>query len=501
MSGSQDAGLKKGLTPRHILFIALGSAIGTGLFYGSSKAIQLAGPSVIFAYFLAGAAVFMVMRALGEMVLHKPLPGSFGGYASHYMSPLFGFMTGWTYIIEMVLVCIADVVAFSIYMGYWIPAEVVSPWIWSLGITLIIGGLNLMAVKMFGELEFWLSLIKVLAIVGMILGGLYIIFFGYSTSEVNAAGEVETIKHAATGFSTLWNSGGWFPNGIGGFFASFAVVMFAFGGIEIIGLTAAEAEDPETNIPRAINSVPARILIFYVGTMIVLMSITPWNQITGESSPLVQIFSGLGIKSAATILNVVVITAAVSAINSDLFGSARMMFGLAHHKQAPVGFGKLSKSGVPIGPVIVMIFTMLLGVLLNVFFHDQLFFLVAAMATFATVWVWLMILLSQVGMRKKMTPEEQKTLKFPVPFWPVAPILAIAFLIFVIGLLGFADGLPPSFEAISSSQWALISGLIWVVGLTVCYNAFIKGKEIPLTVFAEGDAHPGVVMDEEKKED
>lgn len=463
--------LKQGLNQRHILFIALGSAIGTGLFYGSAKAIQLAGPSVILAYLLAGAAVFIVMRALGEMVLHKPLPGSFGGYASHYMNPLAGFITGWTYIIEMVLVCIADVVAFSIYMGLWYPD--VEPWIWSLGITLIIAGLNLCAVKMFGELEFWLSLIKVLAICGMILGGAYIIFFGYSSA--NADGE--SIKHVGTGISNLWSHGGWFPNGLSGFVAAFAVVMFAFGGIEIIGLTAAEAQDPEKNLPRAINSVPSRILIFYVGTMFVLMSIYPWNEITGESSPLVQIFSGIGISSAANILNIVVITAAVSAINSDLFGAARMMFGLAKHNHAPAAFGKTSKAGVPVGPVIAMLAMMLIGVVLNKFFHDQLFFLVAAMATFATVWVWLMILLSHYCMRKKMSPEEVKTLKFPVPMWPVAPIAAIGFLVFTIILLGFNK----------STIWALVCGVVWIVWLVTYYFIFVKGKEIPLTTLAEGE--------------
>ena len=481
MSNSQDVELKQGLNPRHIMFIALGSAIGTGLFYGSAKAISLAGPSVIFAYLLAGAAVFMVMRALGEMVLHKPLPGSFGGYASHYMNPLAGFITGWTYIVEMVLVCIADIVAFSIYMSVWISPEVVSPWIWSLGITLIIGGLNLMAVKIFGELEFWLSLIKVVAICSMIAGGAWIIFFGY-TSSLDVNGTVEVVKHAGTGFSNLWSHGGWFPNGLTGFVSAFAVVMFAFGGIEIIGLTAAEAENPEKNIPRAINSVPLRILIFYVGTMVVLMSVYPWNEITGESSPLVQIFGGLGISSAATILNIVVITAAISAINSDLFGAARMMFGLAHHKQAPGAFGKINASGVPVAPVIVMVVMMLVGVVLNKYYHETLFFLVAAMATFATVWVWLMILASHWCMRKKMTPEEVKTLKFPIPLWPVAPAVAIGFLIFTIFLLGVSEGSRP----------ALYSGAIWIVGLVVVYFAFVKGKEIPLTTLAEGDAHPGI---------
>ena len=467
MSNAKNKNLQPGLSNRHILFIALGSAIGTGLFYGSAKAIQLAGPSVIFAYILSGIAVFVVMRALGEMVLHKPLHGSFGGYASYYVHPLVGFITGWTYIIEMILVCIADIVAFSIYMGLWFPE--VPPWIWSLGITLIIVGLNLCTVTMFGELEFWLSLVKVAAICAMILGGAYIIFFGYTSSgNINNGGEV--IKHVGTGISNLWSHGGWFPNGFSGFILSFIVVIFAFGGIEIIGLTAAEARNPEKTIPRTINSVPVRIMIFYLGTMFVLMSVYPWNEITGASSPLVQIFSNLGIASAANILNVVVITAAISAINSDLFGATRMMHGLAKHKQAPSSFEKTSKFGAPIAPVMVMLIAMLIGVVMNKYYHEELFFIVAAMATFATVWVWLMILVTHCYMRKQIPLQANKNIKFPIPFWPIASIATIGFLLFVIVLLGFnADSRP-----------ALYGGAIWLVVMSALYLLFVKKEHTNL---------------------
>ena len=483
MSSQED--LKRGLNPRHIFFIALGSAIGTGLFYGSAKAIQLAGPAVILAYLCAGAAVFMVMRALGEMVLHKPIPGAFGGYASHYIGPLAGFITGWTYIFEMALVCLADVTAFATYMAFWLPN--VSPWIWTLGITLVITGLNLCAVKIFGELEFWLSLVKVLAIIGMIVGGGALLLWGYTSSiNIEVEGVKQVVEQKAT-ISNLWTNGGFMPNGIWGVVSAFAVVMFAFGGIEIIGLTAAEAEDPEKNIPRAINTVPSRILLFYVGTMIVIMSLLPWNMIGLSGSPFVTIFENLGISSAAHLLNVVVITAAVSAINSDIFGSARMMYGLAKHKQAPESFGKISEKGVPFAPVMAMFATLLVGVVLNIWFHDQLFFIIAAIATFATVWVWLMILLSHANMRRRMTPEEVKTIKFPVPFWPIAPALAIAFLIFVIVMLGFGG-----------NHSALIAGAVWIILLTVCYFLFVKGKEIPLSEVIGDEVPPTPTQEEDK---
>ena len=301
-----EKGLKRGLNARHIRFMALGSAIGTGLFYGSASAIQMAGPAVLLAYLIGGAAVFMVMRALGEMAVHNPVSGSFGHYASTYLGPMAGFILGWTYAFEMIIVCLADVTAFGIYMGFWFPE--VARWVWVLGIVFLIGGLNLCNVKVFGEMEFWLSLLKVGAIVAMILGGFGIMLFG-----IHSAGETQ-----ASGLSNLWAHGGFMPNGIGGLIASFAVVMFAFGGIEIIGITAGEAKDPQRVIPKAINAVPLRILLFYVLTLFVLMAIYPWPQIGSQGSPFVQIFSNLGIGSAATILNIVVISAAVSAINSDV---------------------------------------------------------------------------------------------------------------------------------------------------------------------------------------
>ncbi|KAB0505636.1 amino acid permease [Pseudomonas moorei] len=447
----QSKSLKRGLSARHIRFMALGSAIGTGLFYGSASAIQMAGPAVLLAYLIGGAAVFMVMRALGEMAVHNPVAGSFGQYASTYLGPMAGFILGWTYAFEMVIVGMADVTAFGIYMGFWFPE--VARWIWVLGVVSIVGGLNLCNVKVFGEMEFWLSLLKVAAIVAMILGGFGIMLFGISS----APGQV-------TDISNLWSQGGFMPNGVGGLIASFAVVMFAFGGIEIIGVTAGEAKDPQHVLPRAINAVPLRILLFYVLTMLVLMSIFPWQQIGSQGSPFVQIFDNLGIGSAATILNIVVITAAISAINSDIFGAGRMMFGLAQQGHAPKGFAKLSRNGVPWMTVVVMSGALLLGVLLNYLIPENVFLLIASIATFATVWVWLMILVTQVAMRRSMSSDQVAQLKFPVPFWPYAPMAAIAFMLFVFGVLGYFP----------DTQAALIVGAVWIVLLVLAYLTWVK---------------------------
>lgn len=452
---SQD-GLKRGLSARHIRFMALGSAIGTGLFYGSASAIQQAGPAVLLAYLIGGAAVYMVMRALGEMAVHDPVSGSFSHYATRYMGPLAGFVLGWTYAFEMIIVCLADVTAFGIYMGFWFPE--VPRWIWVLGIVFLIGALNLCNVKVFGETEFWLSILKVSAIVAMIVAGFGIMIFGIGSSA--SGNEI--------GISNLWAHGGFMPNGVTGLIASFAVVMFAFGGIEIIGITAGEAKDPQRSLPQAINAVPLRILLFYVLTLFVLMCIYPWPQIGTQGSPFVQIFDNLGIASAATILNIVVISAAVSAINSDIFGAGRMMYGLAREGQAPASFARVSRHGVPWMTVLVMGIALLGGVLLNYLIPKDVFLLIASLATFATVWVWLMILLTQVAMRRSMNREEAAQLKFAVPFWPYGPAAAITFMLFIFGVLGYFP----------DNRAALIVGAIWIVLLLIAYAVWVKPKAL-----------------------
>lgn len=457
---SQHSTLQRGLNTRHIRFLALGSAIGTGLFYGSATAIKMAGPSVLLAYIVAGIAIYIVMRALGEMAVQNPVSGSFSHYASQYIGPLAGFTTGWTYVFEMIIVALADVTAFGIYMGFWYPD--VPRWIWILSLIMFLGAINLIHVKVFGELEFWLSIVKVTAIVAMILGGLGLMIYGFNADQAGFT----------TGIQNLWIHEGFMPNGIAGLIACLSVVVFAFGGIEIIGITAGESKDPKTSIPKAINAVPVRILLFYVLTIFVLMSIFPWNQIGSQGSPFVQIFENLGIGSAATILNIVVITAAVSAINSDVFGAGRMLFGMSSRGQAPQVFQKISKSGVPWMTVVVMAGVLLIGVLLNYLIPENVFLIIASIATFATVWVWLMILLSQVAMRRKMSEEQIKALDFPVIGWPYAPAFAIAFMLFILAMMGyFPDSRP-----------ALYVGITWLVLLCIAYNIWVKPKQDAIKV-------------------
>ncbi|MFK0040443.1 amino acid permease [Paenarthrobacter sp. NPDC090517] len=446
--------LSRGLNVRHIRFMALGSAIGTGLFYGSASAIQKAGPAVLLAYIIGGAAVFMVMRALGEMAVRHPVSGSFGQYASKYLGPFAGFVTGWTYVFEMAIVAIADVTAFSIYMGFWFPQ--VDRWIWVLAIILFLGAMNLLSVKVFGELEFWFSLIKVVAIIAMIVGGAAIVAFGFQTGDGGGV---------APGLGNLVNHGGLFPNGFEGLLAAFAVVMFAFGGIETIGITAGEATNPKKVIPQAVNTVPVRVLLFYVLTLGVLMSIFPWNEIGSSGSPFVQIFDGLGIPAAPHILNAVVITAALSAINSDIFGAGRILFGLAQQGHAPKSFSKISRHGVPWMTVVMMGGILLVGVILNAVIPEDVFVLIASIATFATVWVWVMILASHVAMKREIKRKDLPASEFGSPLWPAASILTMAFMAMVIVILGVFE----------DTRVALYVGGSWLVLLFVAYKLWVRG--------------------------
>lgn len=410
---------RRGLTHRHIHFIALGSAIGTGLFYGSAGAIQAAGPSVLLVYLFGGAVVYFMLRALGEMSVRHPVRGSFAVYCREHLGGLGGYITGWMFAFEMMIVCLADLTAIGIYMKFWFPTT--PAWVWISVTLLIIGAANLASVRWFGELEFAFTLIKVAAVVGMIIGGAAILAFNL--------GENPEI----TGFSNLWSHGGFFPNGVEGMIASFILVLFAFGGTEIIGVAGTEADDPDSSIPRAVNTVPARILIFYVLAILVILMLNPWPTIDGEESPFVQIFSTLGVSWAAGLLNVVVITAALSAINADLFGTGRVLTGLAKESLAPKAMAKTVRD-IPVMTTISLLIVLIVGVVLNAIFPN-VFETIAALATFATVFVWLMILLAHVASRRHMTPDQVQALRFPVPFWPYGQYFAIAFILFTFGIM------------------------------------------------------------------
>lgn len=439
--------LHRGLEERHITLMSLGAAIGVGLFLGSASAIEMAGPAILFAYALGGAVMFMIMRALGEMAIHQPVAGSFSRYARNYIGPLAGYLTGWNYWFLWIVTCMAEITAVGIYMKMWYPD--VPTWIWALAALIIMASINLLAIKAYGEFEFWFALIKIVAIVLMIVTGLGMIIFGFGNGGV------------ATGISNLWENGGFAPNGVKGILMSMQMVMFAFLGIEMIGVTAGEVKNPEKSIARAVNTVFWRILLFYVGALFVIMSIYPWDQIGTQGSPFVLTFEKIGIGQAAGIINFVVLTAALSSCNSGIFSTGRMLFNLAEQKQAPAKLHSVGKTGVPSTAILVSAAALLIGVVLNYLVPEKVFVWVTSISTFGAIWTWSVILVSQLKFRKGLSDEEKAEIKFKMPLYPFGSYIALAILLFVVGIMAYFP----------DTRIALIVGPVWLILLTAIYYA------------------------------
>ena len=424
MSSETQSHLARGLKNRHIQMIALGGAIGTGLFYGSAASIQLVGPGIIVSYIIGGFVMYLIMRMLGEMSTEEPVAGAFSHFAYKYWGEFAGFLAGWNYWFLYILVSMAELTVVGIYVAYWFPDF--PAWATSLIVLVTITVLNLINVRMYGEMEFWFALIKVLAVIGMIVLGLVLIVFGLG-------GE-------ATGISNLWSHGGFFPNGIWGLLLSLVVVMFSFGGTELIGITAGEADDPKKSIPQAIKQVMWRILIFYIGALTVMMIIFPWNQVGMEGSPFVTIFSKLGIGSAANILNFVVLTAAISVYNSGIYSNGRMLYSLAEQGNAPKLFTKLGANKVPYVAVLFSSACTLVVVVINYLIPEGAFMQVMAVATTAATITWVMIVLVHMKFRKAHAADAGK-LTFPAPFYPIANYFCIAFMAVIILMMTQMDSM------------------------------------------------------------
>ncbi|OHX20293.1 amino acid permease [Chromobacterium sphagni] len=444
MSGEQQT-LHRGLEERHINLMALGATIGVGLFLGSATAIKMAGPAIMLAYGIGGLAIFMIMRALGEMAIHNPVAGSFSRYAQDYLGPLAGYLTGWNYWFLWLVTCMAEITAVGVYMGIWFPD--VPSWYWVLAAMLAMGGVNLIAVKAYGEFEFWFALIKIVTIVLMIAGGFAMIAFGFGNHGV------------ATGISNLWAHGGFMPHGFTGVLMSLQMVMFAYLGVEMLGLTAGEAKNPKKALARAVDSVFWRILIFYIGALFVILAIYPWNELGTRGSPFVMTFQSLGIPAAAGIINFVVLTAALSSCNSGIYSTGRMLFNLAEQKQALPLFARVSKNGVPMPALLLSIAALLVGVLLNYLAPKEVFTWLTAISTFGAVWTWLIILLAQLRFRRTLSPAQLAAISHRMPLWPYGSYLTLGFLALVIGLMAYFP----------DTRVALMVGPGWLVFLVAAY--------------------------------
>ncbi|WP_336042153.1 amino acid permease [Acinetobacter dispersus] len=442
--------LQRGLKNRHIQLIAMGGAIGTGLFLGSAQIIQSAGPSIILGYAIGGLIVFLIMRHLGEMIVEEPVAGSFSHFAYKYWGKFPGFITGWNYWVLYILVAMTELTAVGKYINYWWPQ--IPAWQSVLFFFVVITAVNLTNVKFYGESEFWLAIIKVTAVVAMILFGLFLLF----TADANSTAS----------FSNLWSHGGFFPHGFDGLFYMLAFLMFAFGGIELIGMAAAEAKDPKTTIPKAINQVVIRILVFYVGSLAILLSLVPWNQLDLgglDKSPFVMIFSQMGIGWAAHLLNFIILTAALSVYNSGMYANSRMVFGLAQQGNAPKVFTKTNKQGVPVPAVLLSAFLIFGCVLLNYFVPEDALGHLMYVVVGALVLNWAMISLTHLKYRSHIKKAQIKT-SYPALWSPFSNYLVLAFIAVVLYIM-WQQGFKESVLMIP----------IWIVFMFIFYK-FLNRK-------------------------
>ncbi|CAO95858.1 aromatic amino acid transporter AroP [Erwinia tasmaniensis] len=442
MEQQQGDTLKRGLKNRHIQLIALGGAVGTGLFLGSASVIQSAGPGVILGYAIAGFIAFLIMRQLGEMVVEEPVAGSFSHFAYKYWGNFAGFASGWNYWVLYVLVAMAELTAVGKYIQFWYPE--IPTWMSAAVFFVLINAINLTNVKVFGEMEFWFAIIKVVAVVAMILFGCWLLFSGNG-------GPQATVRN-------LWQQGGFLPHGFTGLVMMMAIIMFSFGGLELVGITAAEADNPETSIPKATNQVIYRILIFYVGSLAVLLSLMPWTRVTADTSPFVLIFHELGDALVANALNVVILTAALSVYNSCVYCNSRMLFGLAQQGNAPKALLKVDRRGVPVASILFSAVATAFCVLLNYLMPGEAFGLLMALVVSALVINWAMISLAHMKFRRKKDRQGIKT-RFPALFYPLGNWLCLLFMVAILVLMAITPGM-------AISVWLIP---VWVLILAVGY--------------------------------
>ncbi|EKN67913.1 amino acid permease [Schinkia azotoformans] len=450
--------LKRDLKNRHVQLIAIGGTIGTGLFLGSGKSIQLAGPSIIFTYLLVGIALFFVMRALGELLLSNSGYKSFTDFATDYISPWAGFVTGWTYWFCWIMTAMADIIAVGVYTQYWFD---IPQWVPALICLVILLGFNLLTVKLFGELEFWFAIIKVITIIALIIVGIVLLVIGFQTNT------------GTVSVTNLWSHGGMFPHGVTGFLFSLQMVVFAFVGVELVGVSAAETANPQKSIPSAINKIPVRILLFYVGALFVILCINPWDKLSASSSPFVEVFSLIGIPVAAGIINFVVLTSAASACNSGLFSTSRILYNLSSNKLAHHKFTILNKNHVPSNALVTSAIVLSVGALLSKVVPEQAFTIVTTISAICFIWVWSIILISHIRYTKSR-PDLRAKSTFKAPLTPFINYVVLALFAFILVVMLFAK----------DTRIPLLLTPLWFIILTFIYNSCHSSRpSVPMKKF------------------
>ena len=446
---AQDHQLQRRLTNRHIQLIAIGGAIGTGLFMGSGQAISKAGPGVLIVYATIGGVLFLVMRALGEVLLSDLEYKSFADVAHDLIGPWAGFFTGWTYYVCWLVTAIAEVIAITAYVSFWWPD--LPLWVAPVVTVTLLLGLNLTTVQAFGEIEFWFSIIKIVAIIALVVIGVVMVAAGFRSPE-----------GAQASLANLWNGGDLFPNGFHGFVGAFQIAVFSFLGTELVGTAAAEARDPEVTLPKAVNAIPVRIVIFYLGALAAIMAVTPWWEVPAESSPFVSMFTLAGLGVAAGAVNFVVLTAAASSANSGIYSTSRMLFGLSWAEHAPQVFRRLTARSVP-GPALLVTCGALLTSIPLLYVSSSIMRAFVAVTTVASVLfilVWCVIIVSYLRFRT-LRPELHRAGAFRMPGGRVSAWGALVFFGFVTWTL--TQGSDTRLAVALSPLWLVALGAAWWV--------------------------------------
>jgi L-asparagine permease len=412
----EDEGYHKGLKPRQIQMIAIGGAIGTGLFMGAGSRLHNAGPGLFIVYAVCGVFVFFILRALGELVLHRPSSGSFVSYAREFFGEKTAYVTGWLYFFNWAMTAIVDVTAIALYVHFWGTFEVIPQWLIALIALVIVLAMNMISVKWFGEMEFWASIIKVAALMTFLVVG-----------TIFLAGRFD-IEGAATGFSVISDSGGLFPQGLFALVIVTSGVIFAYAAVELVGTAAGETENPAKIMPRAINSVIFRIAVFYVGSLILLALLLPYTAYQPGESPFVTFFSKIGVPAAGGIMNMVVLTAALSSLNAGLYSTGRILRSMAMNGSAPAFTAKMNKNGVPFGGIALTGLLTLAGIALNLVVPAEAFNIALDLSALGIISTWAMIMVCQIQLYRW---EKKGILTRPAFRLPFTPYTSYATLIFL----------------------------------------------------------------------
>ncbi|MGW9413899.1 amino acid permease [Arthrobacter cupressi] len=455
-----ESGLRRSMGPRHLIMIAMGGVIGSGLFLSSGYTISQAGPlGAVIAYLVGAFVVYLVMACLGELAIAYPVSGAFHIYAARSIGPATGFTTAWLYWLCWAVAIGSEFTASGLLMQRWFPG--VDVWVWCLVFAAVLFGLNAVSAKFFGESEFWFAIVKVAAIIGLIvLGGAALLGF----HPLSQDGDHPFL------FENFATEGGLFPNGFTGVLVTALAVFYAFSGSELIGVAAGETKDPATSIPKAMRSTVVRLLVFFVGAIAVIAATIPFDEVGLDESPFVTVFSSIGIPFAADIMNFVIITALLSAGNSGLFSCARMLYSLADEGHAPQALKKLTRRGIPLIALSVSMLGGLASLVSSVVAPETVYLVLVSVAGFAVVGVWMSIAASHFFHRRAFVRNggDVSALSYRAPLFPLVPILA--FVLCLVSLVGIA--LDPNQVA------ALYFGIPFVAACYVFFHFKYRAKAL-----------------------